>query len=471
MNGSMMSKRNILLVEGNYRERTSLGEALQNWGYDVTIAQDVREAFLKIKSDAFGLIIANYDLLGREGFQCLKKAKLENEAMELLFISAEASVENAIEAMKTGALDFLIKPVAFEQIKLFAEKAFRLTGSRQPKASPAATKNATSVRAKIVTQNKEMMRLLNLTRQVADSMASILIQGESGTGKELFARFIHENSNRCNGPFVAVNCAALPEALLESELFGHEKGAFTGAVSKKPGKFELADGGTILLDEITEMQLHLQAKLLRVIQEREVDLVGGLKPIPINVRVIATTNRDVKSMVDKGDFRQDLYYRLNIIPVKIPALRHRTDDIVLLAQHFIEKYNAVDGRNVKGLTKEALSCLEQLPFKGNVREMENIMRRAVLLSDGNWINVADLFLEDVSGANVAKSAASADVTEPINFPNDFMGGSLKEVEQRVIYRTLNQTDGNRTHAAKILGISVRTLRNKLNEYKELKGAP
>ena len=260
---------------------------------------------------------------------------------------------------------------------------------------------------------------------------------------------------------MAVNCAALPETLLESELFGHEKGSFTGAISQKPGKFELADKGTILLDEITEMQLHLQSKLLRIIQEHEVDRVGGLKPVKIDVRIIATSNRNISQAIKEGKFREDLYFRLNTIPLTIPPLRNRPEDIEPLALFLINKYNRVDGRNVKTLTKPALDILKNLRFNGNVRELENIIQRAVLLSDGQTIQEKDLFLEnqEPAGSNLpgkTEEAAVKVMVEP-----------LKEIEKKMIFQTLDQTKGNRTHAAKILGISVRTLRNKLNEYREI----
>jgi two-component system response regulator FlrC len=370
--------------------------------------------------------------------------------------------------MKTGALDFLIKPVAPEQLRVYVQKAFALPADKETgtDAFPGEAEGAIEKHT-IVTRDRRMLRLLKLAEQVADSQASVLIQGESGTGKELFARFIHQKSKRCGGPFVAVNCAALPESLLESELFGYEKGAFTGALSKKPGKFELADNGTILLDEITEMQLHLQAKLLRVIQEHEVDRIGGLKPVTVNVRVIATTNRDIRETIQNGDFREDLYYRLNIIPLKIPALRERGEDKALLAEHFITKYNAIDGRDVKGLTKKALQYLEGLSLKGNVRELENIIRRAVLLSSGEWIEAEDLSFEEILEDPPEERLEPSGSAKDAEMNSDFIAGSLKEIEQRAIMHTLNQTDGNRTHAANVLGISVRTLRNKLNEYKKM----
>ncbi|MFH1077538.1 MAG: sigma-54 dependent transcriptional regulator, partial [Pseudomonadota bacterium] len=282
----------------------------------------------------------------------------------------------------------------------------------------------------------------------------IFIHGESGTGKELFARYIHQHSLRRKNNFVAINCAALPETLLESELFGYEKGAFTGAITRKKGKFELADQGTLLLDEISEMDYQLQSKLLRVLQEREIDRIGGMYPVPVDVRFIATTNRDIEEQIAQGKFREDLYYRLNVIPLHLPPLRDRLDDIPLLAGCFVEKYCKMDKRSVKGLTTEAMASLMQLPWKGNIRELENMIERAVLMCRGDLIDEKTLFA--IGGNRPAENSG---------YP--FLPAlSLKEMEKNVIFRALDQTDGNRTHAAEMLGISVRTLRNKLNEYKQ-----
>ena len=449
-----MSNQHILVVDENHKDRTALSKSLEDWGYHVTTAPDGYLALKKIKSETYRLVITDFETQGLTGPELFQQAKAENETVEFLFLSGNASVENAVDMIKAGAVDFIVKPVDFAQIRLIIKNVFESNGN---KYGATSQKQKTT---RIVTGDSTMKRLLDLAKQVSDSKASILMQGESGTGKELFARFVHENSSRRNGPFIAVNCGALPESLLESELFGHEKGAFTGAVSRKPGKFELADGGTLLLDEITEMAFHLQSKLLRVLQENEIDLVGGLRPIPIDIRVIATTNRDIKEAIDKENFREDLFYRLNVIPIKIPALRSRKGDIPMLTQHFIEKYNEIDRRNVKSLTNEATEKLARFPFRGNVRELENIMERAVLLSDGERIQLQDLLL-DAGFDHHEVGSEDAD-----SIPSEMMTGPLKEVEKKLIFRTLDQTNGNRTHAAKMLGISVRTLRNKLNEYRD-----
>jgi len=428
-------------------------DTLEEWGYHVATSNDGIGAFEKIKSNGYGLVISDFELEGASAIDLLNTIKLEHEYTKILFTSKHASVENAVKAIKAGAFDFVLQPVDQSRMKVLVEKAF----NHKKEISRTVEASYTD----IVTRNEAVLKMLDVAKRVADSTASVFIQGESGTGKELLARYIHENSGRSKKAFIAVNCAALPETLLESELFGHEKGAFTGAVSKKPGKFELADGGTILLDEVTEMQFHLQSKLLRIIQEREIDRVGGTHPVKVDIRIICTSNRDITSLIEKGEFREDLYYRLNTIPITIPPLRKRQDDIAPLSHHFIKKYNEIDGRNVKTLTEGALKTLENQYFKGNVRELENIIQRAILFSDGAEITEKDLLLESRHSGPVVGASSY-----PSEAGGEFIPGPLKEIEKKMIFQTLDKTEGNRTHAAKILGISVRTLRNKLNEYKE-----
>jgi len=449
-----MPRLKILLVETDHRERSVLYKEMAGWGVQAVTARNGDEAAQRVTTDVFDLVISEFEVPGLGGIDFIRHIKSKHPDTKILCISRQASVEDAVAAMKAGALDFIVKPIEHTYLRFIVESAFKKNGV--PENDRIRKERSVS----ICTQNRAMLDLLDLAKQVAGSTASILIQGESGTGKELFARVIHDSSPRRNRSFIAVNCAALPESLLESELFGHEKGAFTGAVSKKPGKFELADRGTILLDEITEMQLHLQSKLLRIIQEREVDRVGGLHPVKVDVRIIATSNRDVREAIKKGAFREDLYYRLNTIPLKIPPLRDRLDDVEPLVAYLIDKYNEIDARNVKSLTKGALNALQKLPFRGNVRELENIIQRAILLSDGQTIKEKDLFLGDGESPIPLAADNRGDVTV------DAMTGPLKEVEKKMIFHTLGKTKGNRTHAAKILGISVRTLRNKLNEYRE-----
>jgi DNA-binding NtrC family response regulator len=352
-----------------------------------------------------------------------------------------AEPEAAVAAIRAGARDFLPLPPDPDLIAAMLQAA-SLPDRAMICASPAMTE------------------LLDLARQFAPADASLLITGESGTGKEVVARYVHGASHRANGPFVSLNCAAIPENLLESELFGHEKGAFTGAVARRIGKFEEASGGTLLLDEVTEMDPRLQAKLLRAIQEREIDRVGGTKPVPIDIRLIATSNRDMEQAVAEGRFREDLYFRLNVLTLELPPLRRRRTDIGPLAEHFIRKYAATNGRPVLPLEPDALARLEAHGWRGNVRELENCLHRAVLLAKGTTITAADIVLG--AGREAAPDAA----VPAAGAPGAAIGRSLADVERDLIIDTLRHTLGNRTHAATILGISIRTLRNKLKQYGE-----
>ena len=386
------------------------------------------------------------------------KASADLECKTII-LTPDPVMDYAVSLIQHGAMDYLIKPVDPKQLELSVKKSLATAIAPWPAEKEKTVKQKA---VQIITKDPRMERLLKLAARVADSSASVLIQGESGTGKELLAKFLHEKSTRRHQPFIAINCAALPENLLESELFGHEKGAFTGALARKVGKFELADKGTLFLDEITEMQFHLQSKLLRVLQEKVVDRVGGTQPVDVNVRVIATTNRDAKAAVENQAFREDLFYRLNTIPLIIPPLRERNRDIRPLCDFFIKKYCRIDARSVKGLTDQTLSVLQNHSFPGNIRELENVIHRAVLLAETDMITPSDLLMDDGADMTLADDDTGVESVADA----DFSTGSLKEMEQKMIFRTLDQTEGNRTHAAKILGISVRTLRNKLNEYKE-----
>jgi transcriptional regulator with PAS, ATPase and Fis domain len=318
---------------------------------------------------------------------------------------------------------------------------------------------------KIVTNDRQLGDIMNLARTVAQSKATVLIQGESGTGKELIANLIHSSSNRANKPFVAINCAAIPENLLESELFGYERGAFTGAVAAKAGKFELANGGTILLDEISEMDIRLQAKLLRVIQESQVDRIGGRKPTPVDVRIIATTNRNLSDCVREGSFREDLFYRLNVVNLTLPSLKDRTGDVKVLAESFIKYYAEKNGKGLSGISQEALSVLEMHNWPGNVRELENVIERAVITAQGMLIQSKDIVIERrMRSETIHLSANSSNGADKNPWSP---GETLNDIERMVILQALGYHQGNRTHTAKALGISIRTLRNKLAEYRVL----
>jgi len=441
-----MKKKKVLLVENDSKGCLTIDKIFIESGYHISKASDGISAFAKIVKDHYDLVITEVNLPQMNGIDLLKKIKEVNGSMPVILTSANARVEEAVEAMKLGAYDFILKPLTVEMIKIII--------SQISDGLTLTDKDRSDAKFTIITKNSEMNRLLEEARDIADSQASIFIQGESGTGKELFARYIHHNSNRKDRPFVAINCSALPETLLESELFGHEKGSFTGALFRKKGKFEIANHGTMLLDEISEMDVQLQSKLLRVLQEREIDRIGGINPIPVNVRIIATTNTDIKKQLKDGKFREDVFYRLNVIPFHLPPLREKKDDIPLLANYFIEKYNRIDKRTVKGLTEEAMQVLISMPWKGNVRELESIIERAILMCKKDLIDTKDLFLTE--------KRKQTKETGYTFLPTV----SLKEMEEKVIFHALDQTNGNRTHAAETLGISVRTLRNKLNEYRE-----
>jgi len=387
----------------------------------------------------------------------------ERITVPLIACGIEADAKAAANAIRAGAKEYLPLPPDEELI--------------------AAVLSAISEETHSVIHGSAAMRqTLAMADQVAPSEASILITGESGTGKEVIARYIHHKSNRATKPFIAVNCAAIPANLMESELFGHEKGAFTGALSRRLGKFEEANNGTLLLDEISEMDVSLQSKLLRAIQEREIDRVGGSKPVKINIRILATSNRDLEAEVRKGTFREDLYFRLNVISLHLPSLKDRLDDIPLLADYFIEKYSKANGMPMRKITAEAIAKLQSHPWPGNVRELENIMHRAVLMAQGNVIDHTAILLPvrkdaapaapsslppQAGGAGGGNPAAPQTPTaEPAAKRNDLVGRTVGDVEKELILDTLNHCLGNRTQAAQVLGISIRTLRNKLNQYGE-----
>jgi DNA-binding NtrC family response regulator len=439
--------------------RSALGAVLKSAGYEVTLFADGDEAERYLKQSAVDVVISDVRMPGANGIELLKRFR----NIPFIIISGFATVPEAVEAMKTGAYDFVVKPFSYrELIPLVAAALSR----NQVDEAPAADAGD------FVTAHPRMLTLLEFVRQVARSHASILIQGESGTGKELLARYIHAHSRRNSAPFVAVNCAALPEGLLESELFGHERGAFTGATVSKAGKFELAHTGTLLLDEISEMPLALQAKLLRVLQEREVDRVGGRRPLPIDIRVLATTNRDLREMIRAGSFREDLFYRLNVVPVRLLPLRERSEDIEMLARSFLAKR----GYAGAALSADALLQLQNNSWRGNVRELFNVLERAAIMAGNETIRPEHLLLdEEVDPLSVAperlvmnvpsapqETAASTDQRID-NHPGAL---SMKAMEERLIHDTLKQTNNNRTRAAELLGISVRTLRNKLKYYRE-----
>ena len=473
----------ILIVDDEVEMRIAMSETLKHCGYPVELSHNAIDALKKYKENDYSMVITDMTMPKRSGLELLKDIKRLDSAKPVIMATAYATVETAVEAMKHGAFDYIKKPIDFDSFLFLVERALAFkghTGSMVPlEGEPKPVKGRVTESSKeIVTQNQEMLNLLDVTQNISKSKATVLIQSESGTGKELLAHYIHDHSERAGKPFVAVNCAALPDTLLESELFGYKKGAFTGANQDHRGKFEQAHTGTILLDEISEMALPLQAKLLRVLQEHEIDKVGGKEPIQVDVRVVATTNRGMLEMVESGKFREDLYFRLNVIPLALPALRERMDDLPVLVEHFLDKHSRLNNRERPTVSPETMAILRDYRWRGNVRELENVVERALLLCDGKEIKPHNLLMHSQMGkqsinqdlARATMSQPTSESAEEIPESKDSalgieVGMSMKEAEKKLIFETLRETGGNRTKAAKILGISIRTLRNKLNEYR------
>lgn len=447
-----MGTRSILIVEDEPKMREILLEDLAQNGFCTHPAANVAEALRLFEQNPIDLVISDVRLPDQNGIQLMQTVKSKAMNTPVILITGYGTVQNAVEAMKSGAFEYILKPFSLDVLHQVIQKALG-----DNKLTPHETFSHPKLTTPIMTQDPKMEEILNLCRKIAPSKATVLILGESGTGKELFSRYIHSQSPRSQGPYIAVNCASLPETLLESELFGHEKGAFTGAVNKKIGKFELANHGTILLDEISEMNTLLQAKILRVLQEGEVDRIGGRQPIPIDIRVIATTNRNLDEAIEKGEFREDLYYRLNVISIKLPLIRERAGDIVLLTQYFLKYFSDSYGKPLQSVSDEAMAWLKKQEWRGNVRELRNMIERTVLIASGSPLDLKD-FRPEVGGVPPKKPSG-----DPLD---DLASLSLRDMEEKLIRQALEKTSGNRTHAAKILGISIRTLRNKLNEYKQ-----
>ena len=430
----------VLVVDDEPGMRAALEANFTRHGWEVTTASGTREAMERFRSSPCPLVITDMRMPDGDGLGVMQHVRALAPDTAVIFLTAFGNVPEAVLAMQRGACDYLIKPVSFEQLR---QAAVRVLGSKVevPKGSPPGG---------MVGHSARMRLLMERACQVARSDADVLIMAESGTGKELLAQFIHRASARRDYPFVAVNCAAFPEALLESELFGHIRGAFTGAVASRPGKFELASGGTLLLDEISEMPLSLQPKLLRVLQEREVDRLGGTRPVRVDVRVIATTNRNLPSLIEEGRFRSDLFYRLDVVPLTLPPLRARREDIPELVEHFVHKY-APPSRAVR-LTEELLQKLMEFDWPGNVRELENFVRRILVLSTNPVAGVEILEGKEIGDKKATIACLPA------------QGVTLRDMERQLLERTLEATGGNRTRAAEILGVSLRTVRNKIREF-------
>ena len=452
------SSKKILIVDDESEMRIALETTLKREDYQLVCAEDGKQALDLFEDDAFDLVLTDVRMPKLSGLELLRAVKERSPKIPVVMMTAYGTIDNAVEAMKEGAFDYLIKGSGFSADVLVStvKRAFLNPQDYVPPVRPMGfiDKADSITTKKIVTQNEEMKKLLKFAENVAYSKSTVLIMGETGTGKELFARYIHQCSPRAGKAFMAVNCAALPEGLLESELFGHEKGSFTGATENKEGKFQQAHQSSLLLDEITEMGLPLQAKLLRVLQEHEVDKVGGKAPIPVDVRVIATTNSDVRRRIQDQEFREDLYYRLNVIPLNLIPLRERKDDIPILAEHFMNQFCQENSRSPVKMDPATLALLKKYSWPGNIRELGNIIERTCLMCQGDTLLPAHLFFDD-EPLSSGKNAAGARLT-----------GTISEMEKELILQTLKEFSDNKTKAAESLGISIRTLRNKLNEYNE-----
>jgi len=448
----MAKKPCILVVDDEHTMRDFLTASMAD-RYQVYTAEHGEAAMALLRLRTVDLVLSDVQMPGGDGLKLLADVQAELPQPPLMvMMTAFGTIKEAIEATKRGAVDYLTKPFGLDQLEHTLRRAFELRELRSENQNLRTSLKAQRKHHGLLGASRAMVAMREKIEMIADSRGTVLLQGESGTGKEVAARAIHNAGNRVNGPFIRLNCAAIPEALLEGELFGHERGAFTGAVQARPGKFELADGGTLLLDEISEMPLSMQAKLLRVIQEREIMRLGARTTTKCDVRVVATTNRELKEEVRNGNFREDLYFRLNVIPLRLSPLRERKDDIPVLVNHFVQVLCAENGKPVATVTEAAVRYLCDHAWPGNVRQLQNVIERAVILSSGDVLDVAQLDLGDeMTGRESSDAAFDVDVT-------------IREMEQELILRKLSRTGGNRTQAATELGISVRTLRNKLHQY-------
>lgn len=452
MNESHLQSKNILVIEDDASLRSAIETFLLRLKYKVTSYRDAQSALPRIEKGPCDLILSDVMMPGLSGYDLLRRVNTLSEPVPLILMTAYGTIEKAVTAMKSGAYDFLVKPFSLQVLEVAVQSAFLDRQQKGKDDSPKPLQDAPgdSSQKQFFTQNPRMLEIIEDIKKVAPSRATVLIQGESGTGKELLAHLVHEFSPRSIRSFVAINCAAMPDNLLESELFGHERGAFTGAVSQQIGKFEISNNGTILLDEISEMSLTMQTKLLRVLQECEIYRLGGTKSVPLNLRVLATTNRNLYEYMKQGHFREDLYYRINVVPVMVPPLRERGQDALILAEKFLEEFSKSHGTELIKMTVSARNKIGSYPWYGNVRELRNAMERIVLV--GNFGRLDET--ERVRGGNTP-----GEEQEPSTQTMTISGMERKMIEQAIL-----NNKGNRTQAAKQLGISLRTLRNKLAIY-------
>ena len=450
-------RKRILIVDDEPSIRRVLRAQLNRDGYDVTAAENGAEAITLLEREPFELVVTDLKMPGVGGMELLAYCATNFPGLPVILITAHGTVDSAVEAIKLGAQDYITKPFDQDDLRHVIQKALRVEERQR-----TALHEDEAGRYAIIGRTLAMQKVYDLIEKVASSPSRVLITGESGTGKELVARALHDQSDRRDSPFIQVNCGAIPENLFESELFGHEKGAFTGAVTSKPGRFELADGGTLFLDEVGELPKDMQVKLLRVLQHQSFERVGGVRSLVVDVRLVAATNRDLEREVRGGVFREDLYYRLNVVPIRLPPLRERTDDIPLLVEHFLAKFNTRLGKAVKGISADALLALRRYAWPGNIRELENLMERSVLLADRDVLGVSDLFGLDRSD-DEDEEETTDESTEELGL-KELVRVHTAKVEREHIQRVLAEESGNVTRAARKLGISRKSLQTKMKEY-------
>jgi len=453
----MKVNQSILIVDDDLAHRIMLRKLLGGWGYEVFEADDGSVAIDEVRKRSFDLILMDIRMLKVSGIEALEQVKIINPAIPIIIMTAYASVETAVNALKKGAYDYLTKPLDFDELKIAINRATEHNRLKKENEDLKEKLGEKFDKQNMIGRSPLMVKLLETAEQVAATEATVLITGESGTGKEMIANAIHYNSLCKAAPFIKINCAALAESLLESELFGHEKGAFTGADKRREGKFRQADGGSIFLDEVSEMSAAMQVKLLRVLQERELTRVGGAEVIAVNVRVIAASNKDLKKEMEHKRFREDLFYRLNVVALNVPPLKDRKEDIPLLAQHFLQIFAAKNKKNIKGFTPQSMEKLVKYNWPGNVRELMNAVERAVVLSRSEYLDVDDLALLMTDSPIVGGS-------DQLGFPENM---PLDEVEKRRILEAMNTCGGNKSEAARCLGITRKTLRKKLDKYEKV----
>jgi two-component system response regulator AtoC len=461
---------NVLIVDDELNLRKVLSTLLTRDGHDTIAVASGEDAIVSINKQPVDIVITDMRMPGISGLDLLEHVKRTYPGLPVIVITAHGSVDTAVIALKNGAFDYITKPFDKDELKLAVRRAAAVRSASQSRLVDAGD---TPGRFRIIGQSPRMQEVFAIIEKVAATPSTVLLTGESGTGKELVASALHENSERKTKPFIKVNCAAIPKDLMESEFFGYEQGAFTGAVSSKPGRFELADGGTLFLDEIGEVPASMQVKLLRALQESEFERVGGVRTIRVDVRVVAATNRDLLKEIENAQFREDLYYRLNVVPVALPALRDRREDIPLLSEFFIDKYNKRLSKNVDRLTPKALEALTAYHWPGNIRELENVIERMLLFSENEVVDFADL-PEDVRKAAASAAKGKSDVKLDARASLEQLGdgsASMKdivrqatvEIEKDLIVKALDETRGNVTRAASLLGISRKGLQNKMKE--------